>query len=517
MMTKPKTRACKRRKTFLTVSITILIILLCHASVPFAAGSKDSRVLTFGTENEFAGFELLKSGSRLAINGSTAANTIMEPLFRISDDGKLIPVLGLSAVSSEGGKVWTIKLRKGVKFHDGTPFTADAVVHHWDRILNPENKYRGRSALSPILSVDKVNYHTVKFNLKHAWLPFLPSISSTRSLMNLIPSPQAVETGSQNRAPVGTGPFKFEEWQSGEKFVVVRNPEYWQKGKPLLDKIIFKPMTDSQTRFASLKTGQVQIAWMDRGNILKKAEGDPTLQLYRSEDNGAEIFILNTSKVPLDDINVRRALAHANNVDMQVQMVYKNSIPAVHHPLGDDYKCQDDGYLEYSPEKAKKLIETYGQPVEIEILHSSSKRGRDVGELTQQLMKSVGVTAKPIGLKFGPVIKKVIGGDYQVSTWRISSQSDQGPSFFRMFHSKSRANFSRYKNPEMDKLLVAQRMETGPEKRKQLLCKIVRLINQDVPIIYRGGMRHSMIATQNVKGIKQITYGIVPLADAWIE
>jgi ABC-type transport system substrate-binding protein len=86
-----------------------------------------------------------------------------------------------------------------------------------------------------------------------------------------------------------------------------------------------------------------------------------------------------------------------------------------------------------------------------------------------------------------------------------------------MFHSKSRANFSRYKNPEMDKLLVAQRMETDPEKRKQLLCKIVRLINQDVPIIYRGGRRHSMITTQNVKGIKQITYGIVPLADAWIE
>ncbi len=517
MMTKSNTRFCLLRKTFLTISITLLIILLGHTSMLFAAGSKAGGVLTFGTENEFAGFELLKSGSRLAINGSTAANTIMEPLFRMSDGGKLIPVLGLSAVSSEGGKVWIVKLREGVNFHDGTPFTADAVVNHWERILNPENKFRGRSAVSPILSVDKINDHTVKFNLKHTWLPFLPSISSTRSLMNIIPSPHAVETGGQNRAPVGTGPFKFEEWQSGEKLVVVRNPEYWQEGKPLLDKIIFKPMPDPQTRFASLKTKQIQIAWMDRGNILKKAQDDPKLQLYRNEDNGAEIFIVNTSKAPLDDINVRRALVHANNVDMQVQMVYKNSIPAVHHPLGDDYKCQDDGYLEYSPEKAKKLIETYGQPVEIEILHSSSKRGRDVGELTQQLLKRVGVTAKPVGLKFGPVIKKVIGGDYQVSTWRISSQPDQGPSFFRMFHSKSRANFSRYKNPEMDKLLVAQRMETDPDKRKQLLCKIVRLINQDVPIIYRGGMRHSMIASQKVKGIKQITYGIVPLADAWIE
>ena len=517
MVTKSNTRSGNRKNSILIVAMAMLFILQGYASMLYAAGPKTGGVLTFGAENEFAGFELLKAGNRLAINGATAANTIMEPLFRISNGGDLIPVLGLSAVSSDEGKAWTIKLRKGVKFHDDTDFNADAVVHHWKRILNPKNKFRGRSGVSPILSVDKVDTYTIKFNLKHAWLPFLKTISSTRTLMNLIPSPKAVAAGNQNREPVGTGPFVFKEWQSGEKFVVVRNAAYWQKNKPLLDKIIFKPMIDPQTRFASLETGQVEIAWMDRGNILKKAQKNPSLRLYQNEDNGAEIFIINTSKPPLDNVNVRRALAHANNIDMQVQMVYKNSIPAVHHPLGNDSICRDDGYLGYSPEKAKELIENYGQPVEVEILHSSSKRGRDIGELTQQLLKSVGVKSKPVGLKFGPVIKKVITGNYQVSTWRIPSRPDQGPALFRMFHSKSSANFSRYKNSEMDKLLGAQRMETDPEKRAQLLCQIVNLVNQDVPILYRGGMRHSMIANQNVKGITQIEHGIVRLADAWIE
>jgi ABC-type transport system substrate-binding protein len=98
----------------------------------------------------------LKSSSRLAINGSIAANTIMEPLFRMDNDENLIPVLGLSAEQSDDGKTWTVKLRKNVKFHDGTAFNADAVVHHWNRLLNPENKFRGRAAMGPIVSVTKV-------------------------------------------------------------------------------------------------------------------------------------------------------------------------------------------------------------------------------------------------------------------------------------------------------------------------------------------------------------------------
>jgi len=232
MMTKSNTRSCKRKNSFLIVSMAMLFILLGYASMLYAAGPKAGGVLTFGTENEFAGFELLKSGSRLAINGSTAANTIMEPLFRFNTNDDLIPVLGLSAVSSDGGKVWTIKLRKGVRFHDGTSFNADAVVHHWERILNPKNKFRGRSAVSPILSVEKVNDYAVKFNLKHAWLPFLRSISSTRTLMNIIPSPKTVEAGSQNRAPVGTGPFIFKEWQSSMNLVRART-ELQTPGRPL--------------------------------------------------------------------------------------------------------------------------------------------------------------------------------------------------------------------------------------------------------------------------------------------
>jgi 4-phytase/acid phosphatase/peptide/nickel transport system substrate-binding protein len=498
-----------------TICIFATTIMVASALDLQAAKSRYGGTLRFGVENEFAGFEVIQSTSRLAINGSIAANTIMEPLFREDENGQLLPVLGLSAEESDDGKQWTIKLRQGVRFHDGTPFNADAVVQHWQRMFDPKNKFRGRAALDVIEEVAKAEDYAVVFRLKHPWLPFKRVITNTRSLISLIPSPQAVASGIQNRTPVGTGPYRFKTWQAGDQFTVVKNPTYWQSNKPYLDTIVFKPMPDSQTRFASLKAGQLDIIWSDRGTIIDQAKRDDDLSVYQSDDNGAEIFIINTSKAPLDDINVRQALAYAHNQALQVKMAYKDSIPFVHHPFGADCNCPDDGYREYDPARARQMLQVYGRPLELEVMHSNSPRGREIGEITQQLMREVGINATPVGLNFGPVIKNVISGEYQISTWRISSRPDQGSALFIAFHSQSRGNFSRYRNPEMDRLLTAQRMETNPAKREELLCQIARLLNRDVPILYRGGMRSHIIARREVGGIIDFPHGILRLAEVW--
>jgi len=441
-----------------------------------AAEHPNGGTLTFGVESEFAGFEVLASASRLAINGAIAANTIMEPMFRLDPDGNLLAVLGLSATESEDGKTWTVELRQGVRFHDGTAFNADAVVDHWQRLLDPANKYRGRAALAVLESVEKAGSHTVRFRLQHTWLPFLRVITSARSLTNLIPSPKAVADGTQNRAPVGTGPFMFKEWDAGDHFTVVKNPKYWKQNVPHLDAVVFKPLPDSQTRYAALKSGQLDLIWSDRGNLIHKAAQDPGLSVFRSDDNGAEIFLLNTAEPPLDDKTVRRALAHAHNQARHVALVYGDSIPMVHHPFGSDFECTGDGYREYDPARARQMLADRSRPLDIECLHSNSPRGRETGEITQQLMREIDVQITPVGLNFGPVVKKVLSGQYQISTWRMPSLPDQGPALFRAFHSESPGNHSHYQNPEMDRLLLAQRVETDPEKRRRLLCGIARRI-----------------------------------------
>ena len=503
----------KKMKSMIFMAILIFTLI---GGTTHGADGKYGGELVFGVDTEFKGFDLLRSGIP-AICGMIPYHAIHERLFAMNKDGAPIPILGLSATPSNGDKTWTIKLRKGVRFHDGTEFNADAVAKHFQRLLNPENKFRGSAAFKPVASLKKVDHFTVRFQLRHAWLPFLDILSSSRSPIALIPSPKAATSGSQNRAPVGSGPYMFKEWKAGESLTLVKNPNYWQKGKPYLDKIVLKPMPDHQTRFASLLSGQLDIIWTDRGDHIHKAMKEKSMIVRRGEGNGAESYILNTEKPPLDDIRVRRALAHAWNQKVYVKISYKDTIPIVNHPLGPEFSCGNIGYRNYDLKKARELIKAYGKPVEIEVLNSNSKRGREAGEIMQQLFKKIGVTVKPLGLSFAPIVGKVYKGDYQISTWRMPSIPDYGTSFTYNYYSKSRANVTRYKNPEMDKLLIAQRMSTDPEKRKKMHCRIANMLNEDIPVIYRGGRAYHVISKKSVKGIPAPENGYVDLTGARIE
>lgn len=472
--------------------------------------------LTFGAENDFRGFDPLKINA-LSITGAIANSTIHEQLFAQDAEENLIPVLGLSATPSEDGKKWIIALRQGITFHDGTPFNADAVVYNWSRLLNPENKFRGRSSISPLQSVEKVDEFTVQFNLSHSWLPFPKILTDTRAMYSYIMSPKALGEDIQSRSPVGTGPFMFKEWKSGDRFVVVRNPNYWRKEKPYLDKIIFKPVPDHQTRFASLESKQIDVIFMDRGHIIERAKDNASLVHYYGDSNGAETALLNTTKPPLDDLRVRRAIAHAWNQEVYVDMSYKNSIPLTHHLFGNELSCGDAGYRNYDLEKAKSLIEQYGKPVEIEIIHTNTKRGREFGLMLQQFCKKIGITVTAKGMDISPIVKNVFSKNYNVSSWRIPPMTDHGPYLYNYFHSTSRINASGYNNPEMDELLVAQEMETDPQKREEVLCDIATLLNRDVPMLYRGGRRMHIIAKEEIMGIPEIRNGVIDISAAWIE
>ena len=503
----------RHRNPFVPI-LVIGVLFLCIHGTARAENPRYGGVLTFGVEDAFRGFDAL-TASMLTICDSIVNSTIQERLFDLDDQGNLVPLLALSATPSPDGKTWTITLRQGVSFHDGTPFTADAVVHHWSRLLTPDNKFRGRSQVAPIRAVEKIDDFTVRFVLAHAWLPFPGILADTRTLITHIPAPQAVDSGTQMRAPVGTGPFMFKEWKAGDRLVVTKNPNYWRKVEPYLDKIVFKPAPDHQTRFASLQSGQMDMIFMDRGHILEKADKDDSLAHYQGDANGAEIFLLNTTQPPLSDPRVRRAIAHAWDQSTYIHMSYKDSIPTAHHPFGNEISCGETGYRQPNLEKSKQLVAEYGQPIEIECLHTKTKRGREFGLMLQQFCKEAGLTVTPQGMNVGPIVKKVFSKDYHVSSWRIPAMVDLGPYLFRSFHSQSRGNFSGYANPQMDRLLEAQRTETNPDKRQRLFCAIATLLNDDAPILYRGGRRYHILAKKEIAGLPEIRNGVIRVAGAW--
>ena len=508
---------CKKR-------YEILIIFYITAALGFLSGCaekvqkpQDERyggVLYVGIEVPFHGFDILMQGT---LNPPQAPlnNLILEPLFRRDKAGNLVPILGLSASPSTDEKTWEIKLREGVLFHDGTPFNADAVIHHWTRILNPE--FRGRRLLKPIRRVEKINDYTVRFHLAHPWPAFMNIISNELALLAFIPSPEAVDAEIHHRKPVGTGPFKYDDWRGGDHFIVLKNWHYWQTGKPRLQKVVFRTIPDHQARYASLVSGQLDVIILDRGNLIQKAKDDPSLFTYKVEGNGAEIILMNTRKPPLDDIRVRRALALANNQDLHVKMVYRNLVSVVHHPIGEQFTCEDDGYLDHDFEKARELIAAYAQPVEIEFLHSNTSRGRQIGELMQQLYKKIGVNLKPVGLSPPPHVSKVIAGNYQLATWRIPPSGDQGPRLYNSFYSRSPINVTGYSTPEMDRLLELQRIETDATKRQGLLCDIIRQLNRDAPFLYRGGRGYHIVTGKKIRDMLDTPGFKLDLASAWID
>jgi ABC-type transport system substrate-binding protein len=463
----------------------------------------------------FYNLDVLGSSGLMQPEMTIMNNLLMERLFTLGPTGDILPELGLHAEPSGDATTWDITLRQGVVFHDGSPFNADAVVHHWGRILDPENAFRGRAFIAPLKAVQKVDDHTVRFVLKHPWAAFLSVISDEVYTFAYIPSPAAVDAGSHGETPVGTGPFRFDKWNKGDHFSVARFDRYRREGEPYLEKIVFRHIPDPQTRYAALIADQVDAITVDRGAIIQRALNNEELTVFPTRGSGAEIVLLNTSRPPLDDRRVRRALALANNQALHVRMVYRNSIPLVEHPLGDGFDCPEVDYPAHDIQAARQLMADYGQPVAVECLHSNTLRGRQSGELLQQLFDPIGVALKPVGINPGGVIMKVVEKDYQMTTWRILSARDHGAYLYRAFHSRSPGNWSGYHSAALDVLLDAQLLETDPDRRRQIMCDIAAHLNTEAVVLYRGGRRFHTIAKKKVNGLASAGE-MVDLSSAWI-
>jgi 4-phytase/acid phosphatase/peptide/nickel transport system substrate-binding protein len=481
-----------------------------------AAKAQSGGTLTVGLELELRGFDPLKA-QFMGLADRNVAMAIEERLFDMDAKGNLVPELALSAKPSKDGKNWTIKLRKGVSFHDGTLFNADAVVGHWQRLLDPKNKYFALTAIETIESVQKIDDFTVRFNLKHAWASFKNALTEPQSFAAFIPSPKALKEDTQNRAPVGTGPYMFKEWLANDRLTVVRNPNYWRKGKGHLDSVVFRPMPDMQSRFASLQSGEIDVIQTDRGASIIQAEQERSLKVYSSDSGGPYNFLLNTSKPPLNDPRVRQAIAHAWNQDLLIKADYKGTLPLAKDPFGGQFSCGDVAYREYDPAKARTLLAGYGKPVTLELNHTNTPRGKEAGEIMQRLFKEVGVTLTLAPLAEGQLAKRGITGDYQMTGWKMRDFDDMGTILKSNLYSGSKLNFSKYQNPKMDELLTIQEMSLDRKVREKALCGVAKLINEDAVFLYGGGRRFHVIAKAGVKGIENVRHGVIRVSDAWLD
>jgi peptide/nickel transport system substrate-binding protein len=423
---------------------------------------------------------------------------IFDPLVWSPQPGEYIPGLATSWTISPDGRTYTFELRKDVKFHDGTPFTAEAVKGTFERIADPASKSLLTGAIGPFESAEVVDTHKVTIRLKRPWAAFLANVSAVA----LSPTPpEAVKrlgTGfAQN--PVGTGPFMFDRWV-GNDLYLKRNPDYnWapammnHQGPAYLDEIVVREVPEASTRVNSLRTGEVNFTHFP---VLSQVEAleRAGFQVTRVPQPGFSwSFPMNVQRAPTDDQRVRQAVIHSLNRDQIVRSVLFNQFKVAHGPLtaatfGYDPAVQN--MYPYSLQKAGELLdaagwklppggkvrEKNGEKLKLEIIMFESANNKSVSELAQAMLAQAGFDVTLSVTNYPAFASRVTAADYNLSQMRWSAlDPDQViPTMFSSGQISGGGQFNRTRIalPALDEKIAEAGASTDPAARKRLYSEI---------------------------------------------
>jgi 4-phytase/acid phosphatase/peptide/nickel transport system substrate-binding protein len=486
-----------------------------------AAAQKAGGSITVGLELDIPGFDPLKVGV-YDTSAETAAAAIFDTLVALDDNGKPVPKMALSWTHSDDYKTWTFKLRPGVKFHDGTPFNAQAVKENFDRQKDPANKCRCAFYIAYVNNVQAPDELTVVYNLNDPQVN-QPALMTIQSSNNAVHSPTAWKTKGDdyNRNPVGTGPYILKSWTAGDRMVLEKNPDYWNKGHPHLDRIVLKPLPDAQSRFASLQSGEADLVWDDEADAdnIQRAQKDPKLTVHTYVGSGAAVNAINTKAAPLDDVRVRQALVMAIDRKKWSQVVTNGLARPATNPYGEGswVKCKDDGALPYDVEKAKALIKDYGKPVDFKMIFTATPRGRANGQVLQQFWKQIGANMEIEQIDQASFPPRAFMRQFQIIGWRIVDLADPDPQMYANFHTGSPVALANYSDPELDRLLEHARTTADVDKRTEDYCAISRLINKEAIWFWSFQNTYYAISTSRLKGLPKMYSGVIDVSDVWLE
>src|SRR5712691_4824053 len=338
-------------------SISLAALMLGILAAP-AFAAKD---VVFAVASQFTTTDPYDANDTLS---QAMAKSFYAGLYGFDKDMKMIPVLAESYDVSKDGLVYTIKLKKGIKFHDGTDFKADAVKANLDRVTNPENHLKRYGLYNNnIAKTEAVDDSTARITLKTPFSPFIAQLAHPSTVMI---SPAALKQyGSKDIAfhPVGTGPFKFVEWKQTDYLKVAKFDGYWKKGYPKVDTITWKPVVDNNSRAALMQTGEAHFTFPVPYELADVLKGKPELDVVAAPSIVLRYLSMNTQQKPFDNPKVRQAIAYAINKEALAKVAFNGyATPAEGVvPQGVEYAYKQ-GPWPYDVAKAKQLLADAGFP-----------------------------------------------------------------------------------------------------------------------------------------------------------
>lgn len=375
---------------------------------PGASAALASKDVVFAVASTFTTTDPYDANDTLS---QAMAKSFYEGLFGFDKDMKLIPVLAESYTVSGDGLVYTIKLRSGVKFQDGTDFNAEAVKVNFDRATNPDNHLKRYGLYSVIAKTEIVDAHTARITLKEPFSAFINDLAHPSGVMI---SPAALKQwGSKGIAfhPVGTGPFKFVEWKQPDYLRVEKFDGYWRKGYPKVDSITWRSVVDNNSRAALMQTGAAQFTFPVPYELAGVLKAKPGIELVAAPSIVLRYLSMNTQQKPFDNLKVREAIAYAINTQALAKVAFSGyAIPADGVvPDAVEYSVKL-GPWPYDVAKAKRLLAEAGYPngFETELWSGYNySTAQKVSEFLQQQLLQIGVRTKITLLEAGQRVQQV--------------------------------------------------------------------------------------------------------------
>jgi peptide/nickel transport system substrate-binding protein len=493
------------------------IVFLLFAAFVGNAGAQTTLVIAISADPTGLDPEAVLNNTSGFVMG-----TIYDSLVKYKSGSVAVePGLAESWDIAADGLTYTFHLKKGVQFHDGTPFNAPNYVKTINRLLDkqdPDSIFNTgpvesfmKDTYGEVASYKALDDYTVQFKLNSPSGPFITNLAM---VWNGVVSPTAVSRYKKDfrNNPVGSGPFMFKEWRHGDQVVLDANPNYWG-GKPKVDRIIFKVMPEAQAALLAAKRGDVHILADVSTQTIPAIRSDPNLVILTQPGLAVNGVAMTNDVKPFDDKRVRQALNYAVDKEAMNKSLYQGMAVMMTSPLPSSQWPFDEslkGYP-YDPAKAKQLLAEAGYPngFSAELLTYSSLRGYnpagpELAVAVQGYLQKVGVQTTIRKQEMGAFLAEVRSGKYQglfAAGW--SGDNGDPDNFLHSLFASSGMpvlDTSHYKNPVVDQMLLDGRRTGDHAKRVEIYKKVQAIILDDAPWIFVNSVLQTRVTRKEIKG-----------------
>ena len=439
-----------------------------------------------------------------------------DKLFDIDEKLNIVPQLALSHETSADGKEMTIKLRPGVKFHDGEPFDAEAAKFSLERHLSMQGSFR-KPELATVDHVEVVDPLTIKLALK---TPFSPLIAQLTDRAGMMVSPKAAKEAGDKFGlhPVCAGPYKFVERVQQDRIVFEKFADYWNKDNVFIDRVVYLPIVDATVRLANLKSGGLDLIERVLATDIKDVRADSRLKLSTALELGYFGLTININndknKGPLSQSEkVRQALDLSIDREAINQVVFNGEFTP-----GNQWVSPEHPYYQKAipiPKrdvaKAKALLKESGAalPVSVDLMVPKGAENEAVAQVLQSMAAEAGFDLKIRLIEFATSFKQAQAGEFQAFLIGWSGRIDPDGNSYVFLHTNAPQNDGKYSSPDADKALQDARLVTDPAQRKAIYEKLTKTVLHDEPLIYLYHRKLLIAHTTKLGGYKQMPDGLV--------